>query len=251
MVSGAILMVRTMIRQPLPGAKDGLGPNRARPRVGALCFAVGLVIALVAAWPATANPLVELILLTAKAGAKYGGKLAGPVEQLTTQVVRNKALRDGLLAELTRTNPALGDELARGWSLAERSGVLDDIATFSVTRTYASTGKALEGPTYRMKWTTAGQAASAIEREAKAAALVDCTLGLSAGSLSAGTTLRSPTGCALIGGPALGALGCELLDLECLERARSAYDRLLQAVTSPPAAPGGNDPSLAPSSGMP
>jgi hypothetical protein len=240
-----------MIRQPVPGAKGGLGPNQTRPRIGVLCFAVGLLVAFVAAGPATAHPLVELILLTAKAGAKYGGKLAGPVEQLTTQVVRNKAVRDGLLAELTRTNPALGDELARGWSLAERSGMLDDITTFSVTRTYGPTAEALGAPTYRMEWATASQAASAIKREAKAARLADCTLGLSLGSLSAGTTLRSPAGCALIGGPAVGALGCELLDLECVERARAAYDRLLQAVASPAAEPGGDDASLSPSSVTP
>lgn len=229
-----------IMRPPAFDWNGGPSVARASPRARILCLAAALFAALAAASPATAHPLVELILLTAKAGAKYGGKLAGPVEQLTTQVVRSKVVRDDLLEQLARTSPALGEELAKGWSLAERSGMLDDLTTFSVTRIYGPTGKPLGTPAYRMEWATAGRAGSAVEQQAKASALAECTLGLSLGSLSTGTTLRSPVGCALIGGPVVGALGCELLDVECVEHARSAYDRLLQSVTSPPSEPGGD-----------
>jgi len=223
-----------MIRPPVFRWNGGPSADQAPRRARLVCLAATLFAALAAASPAAAHPLVELVLLTAKAGAKYGGRLAGPVEQLTTQVVRNKVVRDDLLEQLARTNPALGEELAKGWSLAERSGMLDDLTMFSVTRVYGPTGEALATPAYRMEWATAGRATSALEKEVKASPLAECTLGLSLGSLSTGTTLRSPVGCALIGGPVVGALGCELLDLECVERARSAYDRLLSAVTSPP-----------------
>jgi hypothetical protein len=205
---------------------------RRAGRRGARGLVAAVVLALSAGAPASAHPLLELVLRTAALGARVGARSA---DELATSILRNKAARDQTVQQIAGANRALGDELAKAWSLAEQGGMLDDVASFSVTRAYAATGEALGASTFRIEWAMKppGGAISGMQGRLATSRPLDCTVGANLGILSLGTTFNSPTGCVLVGGSLTGALGCELLDLDCVEQARVTYQRILRAVTDP------------------